>query len=187
MTTTTIALAIIFGVWLALSIANQIAPLRRRFNGTLNSLCVLPALGLFAPEPADVDYHLVWRDYATDGSCGPWREVVTEPARWWRGLWNPAGRDRSAMIQIVSALSILDGAVAPASRNGGRLILASLPYLALLNVVLDQPHGANAVARQFAIVEASGFGADRRVALGIASALHPLDPLDPLDPLGEAA
>jgi hypothetical protein len=169
------ALAAVFAIWLLLSAANQVPPLRRRFHATLNSFCVLPALGLFAPEPADVDYHLVWRDHRADGTCTEWREIAREPAGSWRGLTNPCGRDASAMIQIVSALSILGGAVAPACRNGDRIVLASLPYLVLLNVVLAQPRTQGAVARQFAIVETSGFGAEREVALGIASAPHRLE------------
>jgi hypothetical protein len=171
----TIAIATVFAIWLLLSAANQIPAISRRLNGTLNAFCVLPALGLFAPEPADVDYHLMWRDRRADGSLTEWSEIEARSAGWWRGVWNPRGRDRGAMIQIVSALAILDGAIAPACRNGERVIVASIPYLVLLNVVMSQPASQSAVARQFAIAETSGFGRDRKVALGIASPLHPLE------------
>ena len=171
----TIALAVVLSMWFLLSVANQVPALRRVFNGTLNSFCLLPALGLFAPEPSDVDYHLAWRDRMSDGTIGTWHEIAFEPAGWWRAGWNPNGRYGAAILQLVSALSILDGAVAPTYRNGERILLLSLPYLVLLNVVVGQPRDRDSVARQFMIVETTGFGADRKVAVGISSPFHPLD------------
>jgi hypothetical protein len=171
----TIAIAVVLAAWTAVSVLNQVPAARRRLNGTLNSLCLLPAFSLFSPEPVDVDYHLLWRDHRVDDSFGPWHEIESEPANWWRGVWNPRGRDRSAMQTIVSSLSMLAGEVAPRCGHGEGILIYSLPYLALLNVVMAQPRAATAAARHFAIVESSGFGPDRRVAIGITSMLHRLE------------
>src|SRR5262249_37642559 len=110
----------IFVIWLALSIANQVPITRNRLTATLNSFGVLPAFSLFAPEPVDVDYHLVWRDLTSEGTYGDWRELIFAPSTRGRAVWNPGGRDLSAMIQVVSDLSILASAFAPSSRSGHR-------------------------------------------------------------------
>jgi hypothetical protein len=172
----TTALIVIFALWFAATIANQVPALRRRFAGTLNSFGVLPSLGLFAPEPRDVDYHVVYRDADADGAYTAWRELAFDPGGPLRALWNPGGRDCGAMIHIVASLSILGGAVAPSCRTGDHVVLVSLPYLVLLHAVLAEPRSPGAVARQFAVVETTGFGADRALSLGISSPLHPLDP-----------
>jgi hypothetical protein len=165
----------VFVIWLALSIANQIPFARKRLTSTLNSFGLLPAFSLFAPEPVDVDYHLVWRDLTSEGTYGDWQELIFAPSTPGRALWNPGGRDLSALIQVVSDLSILASAFAPSCRSGHRLTLVSRPYLFLLNAVVAQTAGPGAVARQFMVVETSGFGATRRVALGISSEIHALD------------
>jgi hypothetical protein len=172
----TIAIVVVLSIWFVLTVANQVHQARRRLNGTLNSFGVLPSLGLFAPEPRDVDYHLVWRDRRADGTYGAWSEIVVEPGGAARAIWNPTSREVGALLQIVAALSILNSAVVPACRNAERIVLVSLPYLILLNVALAQPRAADAVARQFAVLETTGFGAARTVELGISSPLHPLEP-----------
>ena len=170
----TIAITVVLAIWFALSVMNQIPAARRFLTGTLNSFNILPSFALFAPDPADVDYHLVYRDHRADGSCGEWLEIVVAPGGATRALWNPTARDCGALLQAVAGLSILSSAVAPRCRNGDLIILVSLPYLLVLNLARAAPRTDGAVARQFAIVESTRFGADRTLELGIASPLHAL-------------
>jgi hypothetical protein len=161
--------------WFIFSVANQHPMARRWIPSAIRSLFMLPSLSLFAPEPIDVDYHLLWRDIATNGTVDSWRELNMNSVSPLRALWNPSGRDFSALIQVTSQLSLLANASESACRTGQHVILVSLPYLFLLNAVAAQPRSTGAADRQFMIVETRGFGADRQLRLGMLSEIHALE------------
>jgi hypothetical protein len=171
----TTAVLVLLAVWLLLSAANQINGPWTRLLGPLNSVSLLPALFFFAPDPVDVDYHLVFRDFMEDGEAGRWQQIPIEREGPWRVLWCTAKRDHQAMTLAVAGLAGLQQTVTPVARDPEGLIQVSIPYLFLLHRVLAAPRPAGAQQRQFMVVETSGFRPRRRVALGILSNPHRLD------------
>lgn len=160
-------------VWFVVIVANQVGAIRGRFP-RLTKLKILPFMSLFAPEPVDIDYHVVWRDIDGEGTLGPWHELPFEPVRLpWRAFSNPWLRDRTTLLEVVQDLMLLSDATS-SSRMGPRLALVSFPYLFLLHVVTRQPREATSAARQFIVIETSGFDDTRRVELCVASEAHAL-------------
>jgi hypothetical protein len=170
----TVVVLVLLAGWLVLSVANQINGPWIQFLGRPNSFTLLPRLDFFAPDPVDVDYHLAFRDLGVDGQGGPWRQIAVERDGPLRIVWSTAKRDHHAMAGAVSSLAGLQTAVAPAARDAEGLIQISIPYLFLLHRVQQEPRLPGAHERQFMVVESSGFGASRRVALGILSNPHRL-------------
>jgi hypothetical protein len=136
---------------------------------------LLPSNGFFAPDPVDVDYHLVFRDFSEEGDAGPWREIPTERDGPLRMFWSTAKRDHQAMLAAVSGLAGLQQLVAPLVEDPESLIQISLPYLFLLHRVLAEPRAPGSAERQFMIVETRGFGESRRMELSILSNPHRFD------------
>jgi hypothetical protein len=164
-----------FVLWFAASVALYVpgpwqGPIRK-----LAAWSVMPAVTYFAPDPVDVDFHLVFRDVLLDGTTGSWQEVPFENPRPLSLLWDLSKRQQRALLDATSELSRLASEVAPACRSGERMLLLSFPYLFLLNLVAHQPRARGATHRQFVIVQSQGFGNERRLSLGIASELHALD------------
>ena len=172
MTATVLAL---LGLWFLASVANQIPGPWARLLGPVAVFGVLPGVAFFAPEPVDVDYHLVIRDFFDDGRSGLWRELVPERTGRWRALWNVAKRDHQAMLTAVASLASLQRSVAPTAVAPDAIIQLSLPYLFLLHSSLRAPRAPGARERQFMILETRGFGAARKMELGILSNPHRLD------------
>jgi hypothetical protein len=170
----TVLVLILLAVWLAASVANQIDGPWSRWLAGCNAFTLLPRLDFFAPDPVDVDYHLAVRDFDQEGAAGPWREIPAERDGPLRIFWSTAKRDHHAMGTAVTNLALLQQCVAPAASDPAGVIQISLPYLFLLHRALEGPRLAGAHERQFMVVEASGFGAARRVALGILSNPHRL-------------
>jgi hypothetical protein len=103
-------------------------PIRRR------DVCALvPEWNFFAPRPAEGDYVLLHRDHCIDGSLAPWRELrVAAPRRWWNAAWNPTKRNRKALFDAVTELALH-------VKEEDPTIIASIPYLTLLNYVSGLP------------------------------------------------
>jgi hypothetical protein len=165
----------VLGLWLVASVANQVPGPWARFLGPLGGFSVLPGLAFFAPDPIDVDYHLVVRDFLDDGQAGPWKEIPPERHGPLRALWSTAKRDHQAMLGAVSALASIQQSVAPVVAEPAALMQISFPYLFLLHRARQAPRDPEARERQFMIVETKGFGAERRMDLGILSNPHRLD------------
>jgi hypothetical protein len=165
----------LLGLWLLLSIANQLdGPIRRALAG-LNALHLLPRYTFFAPDPIDVDYHLVFRDLAADGSPTAWQECFLGPERR-HGLvevfWDPSHRAHTTLNQVVVAITLLGSSVARASDLGVRVVAVSFPYTFLLHAAMRSPASEQSMRRQFMIVETVGTRPNRRMRLGILSEKH---------------
>ena len=170
----TILVLVLLAAWLAISVGNQIRGPWARFLGVPNSFALLPRLEFFAPDPIDVDYHLVFHDFLEDGQATPWRRIPAERDGPLRILWSTAKRDHQAMLAAVAALAGLQQSVAPVVRDPAAVIQLSLPYLFLLHRVQQGPRLPGSRERQFMVVETTGFGASRRLALGVLSNPHRL-------------
>jgi hypothetical protein len=136
---------------------------------------LLPANAFFAPDPIDVDYHLVFRDFFENGEAGPWREISIERDGRFRFLWSTAKRDHQALLAAVSGVAGIQQLVAPLLDAPEVVIQVSLPYLFLLHLFLAAPRTPGAVERQFMIVETRGFGDSRAMDLSILSNPHRFD------------
>jgi len=165
-------------VWFALSAANQIPGPWTSALGKLGTFGILPANGFFAPDPVDVDYHLVFRDFLEDDQAGPWREIAGEHDGPLRFLWSTAKRDQQAILAAVSGVGGIQQMVAPLVEDPESLIQISLPYVLLLHRVLAEPRTPGAKERQFMIVETRGFAAGRQIELSILSNPHRFDSSD---------
>jgi hypothetical protein len=162
-------------IWLVLSAANQIPGPWTASLGKVGMFALLPANGFFAPDPIDVDYHLVFRDFLENDEAGPWREIPAERDGPFRMFWSTAKRDHQAILAAVSGLGGIQQFVAPLTEDPESLIQISLPYLFLLHRVLAEPRTPGAKERQFMIAETRGFGELRRMELSILSNPHRFD------------
>ena len=146
----------VVALWLAATVAYQLPPLQATL-GHLDVLRLLPSWSFFAPYPTMRDTHLVVRDVLADSTIGGWRPVSAFPVR--RSIdaiWNPAKRPQKIVSDACQSIR----STLRRSRSI-RVVQCSLPYLIVLHYgVAQSPPSANAVARQFAIVDTSG--RDRR-------------------------
>jgi hypothetical protein len=170
-----VVVIVLLAGWFALTVAERWPKTRNRLTKALRAWDVLPALTLFAPEPIDLDFHLVYRDVGSNGALGDWREVPLAVGGPWQFLWNPTLRDHDMLFSAVVNIIRLNSELVPQCRSANRILLVSWPYLLLLQIVMQEERSESSVARQFMIVKTSGFGADRRVALGLASEIHPFE------------
>jgi hypothetical protein len=168
----TVLVLIVLAVWFVLSAANQIpGPWRGRL-GPLSSFSLLPSNSFFAPDPIDVDYHLVFRDMRGSEQIGPWRQIAFESDGWARLFWSTAKRDHQAMLAAVSGLAGVQQLVAPVVDDAESIMQVSLPYLFLLHRVLSEPRTHGADERQFMVVQTSGFCQRRGMELAVLSNYH---------------
>jgi hypothetical protein len=160
----------VFAVWWALSACNQFRsgawtlPMRRHIP-----LGLIPSWTFFAPNPARADSRLIWREQHGDGWCA-WRELhfgfAPVRSRW---LINTELIENKAITDLVGSLQRIR-----ADRNARDALLSS-PYVALLNIVVDQPRRTRCTAVQFAIVRTSRIAAARRVDIIFLSEIHDLE------------
>lgn len=154
-------------LWLVATAAHQYVPFQRVL-GRLDPLKLLPSWRFFAPNPANRDSHIVFRDIHSDGTVSGWRPVCFFPTRHILQLvWHPAKRPRKILRD--AAKSIKQTRRAALSKG---VVQCSLPYLIVLHYCLAQhARATNAVARQFAIIETSG-REDRRIWITFISEFH---------------
>lgn len=141
------------------SIVNQF-PIRRwqRWVSRWDQFTVLPHWTFFAPNPGYTGTHLVYRD-RDDHGWSSWTDVPLPGPSGWRGLWNPGRFERKAVQDLF-------GGLARSVRHiqDPRVLELTTCHLALLTWVDAQPAlVASPTARQFAIVETMGHGANRSV------------------------
>jgi hypothetical protein len=163
----TAVVIVVLAAWVLVAVLNHVTGPWTRLFGAFNGFSLFPRLDFFAPDPLDVDYHLVVRDVEPEG---PWRRVAIDRDGPLKMLWSPAKRDHQALLAAVADLAGLQQCVAPVVRDADAVIQVSLPYLFLLHAALQAPSAAR--VGQFMIVESAGFGEARQVALGILSGPH---------------
>lgn len=148
--------------WLAVTAVSQIPGRALR-----DPLGLVPRWTFFAPNPGEFDYHLLFRDFDdAELPVTPWREIRA-PARrsLLSALWNPEKRYRKGVIDCCQSC------VPSRGRNG--TVRTSVPYLALLNVVMAEPRVHGAHARAFVVVATKSFAASPADVL-IRSDVHAL-------------
>jgi hypothetical protein len=140
-------IAAILATWFACTIrfhvplADNLALRRRDLFG------IVPDWRFFAPTPAKLDYHLLYRDRLADGTATDWTEVSVTPARrWYCCLWNPFRRDRKALFDLTTEIARI------AVYDGARYVPGSVAYLALLSYISALPRLPGSIMTQFCLM-----------------------------------
>ena len=169
-----LVLNIAFGVWMALTVAIQFAPVSR-WLARYDRLGMVPRWTFFAPNPGTNDHHVVYREClspdadlttpdrieAASNMLSPWREMADLcPGHHILFLWNPQRRINKTISDLINAFTI----TRRENPEFQKYIHYTVEYLILLHLALrDAPPNAQ---RQFAVVRTNGFG-DQRVAVPV--------------------
>jgi hypothetical protein len=139
----------ILATWLALSLLVLIP----RFRGHIHRrdlFSLIPEWSFFAPNPAQGDFHLVYRDILSDGTTTTWAEISFEhPRRWWHWLWNPGKRPFKALFDAVVDLALQAG-------HNPETVIGTVPYITLLNHVAGIPRVFPVAYTQFMVLHSEG-------------------------------
>ncbi len=167
-----IAVVIVYVVWLAATIAIQFHSRCPTWLKAVDVFGLIPIWTFFAPNPGMTDYYLLYRDRLPDGSFDNWRTVELKDAE--NGgrfaIWNPTKRKHKALSDMVSSLLSL----AKHGRHEG--LIATVPYILMLNVVTSRPHSLGANGTQFMVLEHAGIsGEPERSRVLVMSGIHRLD------------
>jgi hypothetical protein len=164
------ALDVAFVLWLVASAVNQLEMRWWRGVAARDLFGLLPKWTFFAPRPGTDDTRLVFRDVLKDDGYSAWMEVPTFPARsvWVRMFWNPEKLDGKALCDLAQllALHVEDSQSLP------KAALVSLPYIQLLDSVMQMPRGGESTARQFALVRTQGHVPPRQTNVLLLSQVH---------------
>ena len=170
-----LALCLFLGVWLLLAIVNQWGEAVQRKLSRFDPCHLVPRFTFFAPNPGRTDYHLFYRSATADDHFTDWLEYAPAESRSLiTALWNPGKRFRKSLTDIARVFITWQGPSEPDGHDRARILL-SLPYLALLNVIASIPCETGTVARQFAILQSTGFLPDKPLTVLFRSELHRVD------------
>jgi hypothetical protein len=157
-----------FGLWLLFTVLVNIRSLTfpiRRYD----PLGVLPQWRFFAPVPMQFDYHLLYRDFYSDGEHSDWTEVhIIQPRSFRDVIWNPEKRRKKALLDVLTRLA--QHIVA-----SDKAILVSLPYLSVLNYISSIPRDTTPVGTQFLVMKSFGEHSVDPYQVLFLSGLHSLD------------
>jgi hypothetical protein len=156
MSTTAIVVIAVYAAWLAATIAHQFHSHCPGWVKRLNVAGLLPIWTFFAPHPGMTDYYLLYRDRLPDGMLDNWRgiELKGRENGGRLAIWNPTKRKHKALTDLVSAIAQF------VVRHGEARVIATVPYILILNYVSSQPHSLGSEATQFLILESSGYSRD---------------------------
>ncbi|MDS1272267.1 hypothetical protein RIF23_18415 [Lipingzhangella sp. LS1_29] len=102
----------------------------------------------FAPEPAQHDFHLLYRVLLGDGAQTEWRAASwIEPRRWRQTLWFPEHRREKAVFDLVNELVAV----------GGNLVDNDVTHLPAYRLLRDHVHSVAAAEHAEDDPPAQGF------------------------------
>ena len=164
-----ILIALFFLGWFVLSVLNQFGFAWFDKITRHDHFALLPLWTFFAPNPGQSDYHLIYRDRNTDGSVTEWRELeMTETRKPFGFVWNPEKRGKKVLSDVVYSIA---GSI-PGANESDHVIMLSIPYLILLNVVSHVDAEDHATYRQFVLVETFGFNPTSEPRVVLRSDFH---------------
>ena len=172
MSATSIVVAITYVLWGAATIANQFRSKRFAWLGAVDIFGLVPTWTFFAPNPGMTDYYLLYRDRLLDGSFDNWRKVELKQSEngFRLALWNPTKRKHKALSDLVSSL------ISVADQRSSDALIATVPYLLILNFISARPHSLGASGTQFMVLEHSGFSDEpQQSRVLMMSGVHRLD------------
>ena len=166
-----VAVVVALSAWLVLSALNQL-PLR--WMGRIKRrdyFGLIPRWTFFAPNPANTDYQLYYRDRLRDGRLTDWREAPVRGEKPLRvAVWNPEKRRQKALSDFMRSIA---RSLRNAKGDADTLQL-NLGYIALLHFTSNSPHDAESVTTQFAVWQTYGFRPSRKPRLVMHSRFHAL-------------
>jgi hypothetical protein len=156
-----------FGIWALLCVLVYIPKLKKVIRQR-DWFKLIPEWRFFAPKPAQGDFHLLYQDTFSDGSCTTWTEVrPTIERSGWNIVWNPGKRERKALFDVVNVLnariSISDKALE-----------GSLPYLTLLNHISSLPRSLSPAFTRFLLMRSYGASPEKEPDILFISGVHEL-------------
>jgi len=166
-------LAVIIGALLFIcflfSILNQFSfPFFRRAIAQHDRFMLLPKWTFFAPNPGCTDYRLLYRDYDEDEQPSKWEEVMSVRRRSWSdAIWNPDKRSSKGLFDLGQALLIISQEI-----NDPRVLMTTVPYIALAHYIDSLPHQSSVKYRQFVIVQTHGIFTESAPDVLISSGMH---------------
>lgn len=129
---------------------------------------LLPRWTFFAPNPGTSDYHLLYRDQKEDGTISGWVEIpMVEERKPLSFIWNPEKRSKKILLDVTMSLIQTSQGL-----GQSKVLIISLPYLILLNVVVHYGHKTRGIRRQFVLAETFWEYTAPHVLL--VSAFHPM-------------
>lgn len=180
-----LVLGVLFSLWLGASVLNSTAP-GSAILAKWEVSHLIPQWNFFAPNPGTEDYYILYRDKGVGGGVGAWQEVSDTGVdrNWTDAIWNPKGMEGKTRFDLVHGLvemytiNLESGVDGSPSGDGigdlepvdSELIKLSMPYIALLNYVAEQPRSGLSEATQFLIMRKSG--ADGQIEPVFLSEFH---------------
>jgi hypothetical protein len=166
-----LALAVVFGVWFALSVIRQLKTKPFGWLYRLNVLYLVGSYRFFGPAPHIPDYHLYYRDILDAGEVTCWIRVTPLSSKSsWAFIWNPEQRLEKWFCNAVETLSAV-------KQRGNPAVLERSPfYLAILNHVESLARFRQSCARQFAITASYDIRDPDDLRVLFCSPLHFLSP-----------
>lgn len=129
---------------------------------------LVPEWRFFAPQPAQGDYHLLYRDRYHDGSLTNWTEVrPTMERRWWNVAWNPGKRERKAVFDAFTEFT-------PYLSRTDTTLECSVAYLTVLNHVSSIPRSTSPEFTQFLLMASHGGSPEKDPDIIYISHIHSL-------------
>ncbi len=171
MSTAAVVVVIIYVVWVVATVANQFHSRCPEWLRSVDVLGLIPVWTFFAPNPGMTDYYLLYRDRLPDGCFDNWKKVELKPSEnsVRLALWNPMKRKHKAVSDLVSAL------LRVSSNAGTEGLVATVPYILILNFITSRPHSLGATGTQFMVMEHGGFsGEPERSRVLVMSGIHRL-------------
>ena len=166
-----IAVGILLGVWLLFTLASnipQLGALIFRYVKLGNLASLIPSWTFFAPNPADRDYALFYRERFNSGDLSPWHEVLSSatPRSLTTAFWNPDSRLKKAISDAASVMLRFARSAGDAKMS----LFLSVPYLLVLNRISEIPKGPGVTGRQFLLARHSRL--QENPAIIVLSNLH---------------
>lgn len=157
----------LFGLWFLLCLLVLVPRLRPHIR-LWDIFSLVPEWKFFAPNPAQGDYVLLYRDQLADGTITPWTEVALAQNRhWWNVLWNPGKRANKALFDAIVEVS------SEATHHPGALA-GTVSYLTLLNYVSSLARFSPPAFTQFMILHSFSSCVEREPKFIFSSGLHSL-------------
>lgn len=161
--------------WLVLTVLLQFTGSRVSVSLSTLDLCsLLPRWAFFAPTPGSFDVHLIYQDVVSNSSHHQWSEVHSSSRRRkkWAFLFNPWKVHNKAIFDSAQLLLQIRHKRSIRAGKDDRLIIFSLPYMTLLNVVMNQANVPSSYSRRFALVHTDGFGKNKSLVPVFISEFH---------------
>jgi hypothetical protein len=146
-----VIVAAVFALWLAASAAGQFGR-KSRWLRACPLGWALPEWRLFAPDPGDHDYHLIYRCQLFYGDCSEFEIAPLYARARCRAMWNPEARKQKMLRDTVRALG---NSVRRYADDESATAKAEISRLASYRLLLGVAAGrcsADATGVQFAVL-----------------------------------